>query len=317
MNNISRRDFVQKFSSAGIIMPFIRPVELFKESASAQGIHIFSKHLQFLDYSNMAAVAAEIGFDGIDLTVRPKGHVLPEQVAVDLSKAVSAIKKKGLQSIMMATNITDATSSVSQNILRTASSLGFKYFRTDAFHYPAQGSLPELLKGYEKKINALAAFAAPLGIRGSYQNHSGNYVGAPLWEVYELIKSAGKNGMGSQFDIRHAVVEGGESWPQSVRLLAPYINTIVIKDFLWEKINGKWAVKNVPLGDGMVDFPKYFSLLKKYGVDVPVSLHCEYSLGGAEHGASQISIAEKEVYKAMDKDLGLLRRWMKEAGLNA
>lgn len=312
---MNRRDFVQKVSNVGIVMPFIRPVELFKESAATQGIHIFSKHLQFLDYSNMAAVASDLGFDGVDLTVRPKGHVLPEQVAVELPKAVSAIKNKGLQSVMMATNITDVTSPVSQNILRTASSLGFKYFRTDAFHYPAQGSLPELLKGYKKQINALAAFAAPLGIRGSYQNHSGNYVGAPLWEVYELIKSADKNGMGSQFDIRHAVVEGGESWPQSVRLLAPYINTIVIKDFLWEKINGKWAVKNVPLGEGMVDFPKYFSLLKQYGINVPISLHCEYALGGAEHGASQISISEKAVYQAMKKDLILLKKWIKEAGL--
>lgn len=317
MNSISRRDFVNNLSWAGMVLPFMSPSDWFIQKPSGSSIHVFSKHLQFLDYKNMAAAAADLGFDGVDLTVRPKGHVLPEQVAVDLPKAVSAIKMKGLQSIMMATNITDATNPVSQNILRTASSLGFKYFRTDAFHYPGKGFLPELLKGYEKQIIALAAFAAPLGIKGSYQNHSGNYVGAPLWEVYELIKSADKNGMGSQFDIRHAVVEGGESWPQTVRLLSPYINTIVVKDFLWEKVNGKWAVKNVPLGEGMVDFPKYFSLLKQYGVDVPVSLHCEYSLGGAEHGASQISISKKTVYDAMHKDLSRLKSWLKEAGLNA
>jgi L-ribulose-5-phosphate 3-epimerase len=34
-------------------------------------INIFSKHLQFLNYYDLAEAAAEMGFDGIDLTVRP------------------------------------------------------------------------------------------------------------------------------------------------------------------------------------------------------------------------------------------------------
>jgi hypothetical protein len=32
----------------------------------------------------MAKAATEIGFDGVDLTVRPKGHVLPDNVEKDL-----------------------------------------------------------------------------------------------------------------------------------------------------------------------------------------------------------------------------------------
>jgi L-ribulose-5-phosphate 3-epimerase len=32
-------------------------------------INIFSKHLQFLNYHDMAEAVAEMGFDGIDLTV--------------------------------------------------------------------------------------------------------------------------------------------------------------------------------------------------------------------------------------------------------
>jgi len=41
-------------------------------------ISIFSKHLQWLDYKEMANVLSEVGFDGADLTVRPGGHVLPD-----------------------------------------------------------------------------------------------------------------------------------------------------------------------------------------------------------------------------------------------
>ena len=60
-------------------------------------IHVFSKHLQWLDYRGMAEAAAEIGFDGVDLTVRPRGHVLPERVEDDLPRAVEAVRQAGLR----------------------------------------------------------------------------------------------------------------------------------------------------------------------------------------------------------------------------
>lgn len=62
-------------------------------SKSPLKIHIFSKHLQFLNYQDMAEAAAEIGFDGVDLAVRPGGHVVPEKVGNDLPKAVKALEK--------------------------------------------------------------------------------------------------------------------------------------------------------------------------------------------------------------------------------
>src|SRR5881296_1486962 len=40
-------------------------------------VAIFSKHLQFLQGDALAAGAADIGFDGIDITVRKGGHVEP------------------------------------------------------------------------------------------------------------------------------------------------------------------------------------------------------------------------------------------------
>src|SRR5690606_9411745 len=70
-------------------------------------LHVFSKHLQFLNYKDMAEAAAEIGFDGVDLTVRPKGHVLPERAQDDLPLAVEAIKKAGLSALLMTTAVDD------------------------------------------------------------------------------------------------------------------------------------------------------------------------------------------------------------------
>jgi L-ribulose-5-phosphate 3-epimerase len=53
----------------------------------------------------------------------------------------------------------------------------------------------------------------------------------------------------------------------------------------------------------MVDFKKYFALLKEYNINVPVSLHFEYALGGAEHGEFKITVDKKVVFDAMRRDL--------------
>jgi L-ribulose-5-phosphate 3-epimerase UlaE len=96
-------------------------------------------------------------------------------------------------------------------------------------------------------------------------------------------------------------------------LIQSQIKTLAIKDFHWQKENGKWVVHDTPMGEGMVDFKTYFKLLKQYEINVPVSLHLEYSLGGAEHGATKLSCDKQIVFNAMKKDLQKVRDlWQQE-----
>ena len=60
-------------------------------------ICIFSKHLQWLNVADAAKLAMDIGFDGIDLTVRKGGHIEPSRAAEDLPGAVETIRKAGLE----------------------------------------------------------------------------------------------------------------------------------------------------------------------------------------------------------------------------
>jgi len=266
-------------------------------------IHIFSKHLQFLNYHDMAEAAAEMGFDGIDLTVRPNGHVLPERVETDMPKAVEAMRKVGLMPLLMTTSVQDADNMTDKQVLKTAVKLGIQYYRMNWFAYPEEKSIPESLQYFQQKIKDLSYLNKELGLIGCYQNHAGTGVGSSIWELWELLREADKKYMGLQYDIRHAVVEGGMSWQNGLRLVQPQIKTIAIKDFMWEKKNGIWDTVNTPVGEGMLDFKTYFKLLKQYQVSVPVTLHLEYPIGGAESGAAQISCDKEIVFDAMKKDL--------------
>ena len=316
-NRYTRRTFLRQTAKVGSLFPIAQclKVKSYPEKLKDDKlqVHIFSKHLQFLDYDDMAVAAADIGFDGVELTVRPGGHVEPENVKADLPRAVAAIKKHNLSSSMMVTAI-NKLDSLSRSVLDTASDLGIQYYRLGYYQYPKEGSMPEALKLFQRQIQKLSGLNKELGLRGTYQNHAGGVVGASMWEVWHLLEGTDSNAMGSQYDIRHALVEGGGSWRNGLRLINERINTIVLKDFRWEKLNGKWQLLNTPLGEGMVDFIAYFKLLKHYNIEVPVTLHFEYDLFGVEHGGRELDRSSRsKVYGAMKKDLQLVHRWWQEA----
>lgn len=284
-----------------------------QNAQEAQSIHIFSKHLQFLDYRMTGQVAAEIGFDGVDLTVRPKGHVLPEQVKRDLPKAIKEIQSGGSRCEMITTRVEHVKNQLDVDVLETAASSGVKYYRMNWYKFPEGKPMPDALLKYQKQIQKLSKLNRQLGLIGCYQNHAGRDVGGSFWEIYQLLEKADPDHFGTQYDIRHAMAEGGFSWENGFRLLQPFIQTIVLKDFYWRKEAGKWKITNCPIGEGMVDFDKYFKLLKAHHMNPPVSLHLEYPLGGAEKGLSKISVDEEVVFDAMKKDLRTVRQLWKEA----
>jgi L-ribulose-5-phosphate 3-epimerase len=288
--------------------PSVRP----PKADEAFKISIFSKNLQWLDYTEMAKVAADLGFDGVDLTVRPLGHVLPENVETDLPKAVEAIKKAGLKMYMMTTAITAVDEPHTEKILKTASSLGIRHYRTGWLTYDDKKSIEDNLKAKREQFQKLADLNAKYSISGEYQNHSGMYFGAPVWDLYRILQEINSPWLGSQYDILHAHVEGFNAWPIGLKLIAPYIRSICLKDFVWGIKDGKWALQTMPAGEGLIDFKKYLGLLKQYNVSVPVSLHYEYDLGGAENGAFTITMAREKVLAAMRKDIATFRKLIQE-----
>jgi sugar phosphate isomerase/epimerase len=284
-------------------------------SGKIQEICIFSKHLQFLDYDEMAETAAEIGFDGVDLTVRPDGHVLPENVERDLPKAINAVEKAGLKVPMITTAITDPNEWESHKILGTAANKGVKVYRMGYIKYDFKKGIVKTLNDLKGLIDKLVKSNEFFNIVGNYQNHDGIEIGAVIWDLWTLFKDHNTTWIGSQYDIRHNTVEGGKSWPVDLRLISPYIHSLVFKDFKWGIVNGKWQVINTPIGEGMVDFPAFLKIVRDLGIGGPVSMHYEYPLTDKPLEEMDPQIAKQQVMKAMKRDLIVMNKYLKEAGL--
>jgi sugar phosphate isomerase/epimerase len=282
-------------------------------------VAIFSKHLQFIPSAELANTAAELGFDGIDITVRAGGHVEPARAAQDLPPLVSLIRRLELEVPMVTTDIVDVSSSNARVVLKTLADLGIRYYRWGGFKYREDQPLALQMEDFQQRSAQLAALNAEYNVCAIYHTHSGvDLVGAPVWDIFQILKDLDTNAVAINYDVGHATVEGGlGGWMDSFSLAEHAIRGVAFKDFVWQKSRGgNWEPAWVPLGEGMVRFALFCSMLGKTSFNGPVQLHFEYPLGGADAGKRQLTIEREQVFAAMRRDLRQLRGYLNDAGLS-
>ena len=310
MPAMSRREVL---ALAGVALTSGAPAPL-----SPPRICIFSKHLQWLNVADAARLAADIGFDGIDLTVRKGGHIEPSRAAEELPRAVETIRKAGLEVPMVTTDIVTAQSEHAREILRTIGSLGIHVYRWGGFRLDPDRSIPKQLEAARGPVRELAALNQSYGVCAMYHIHSGSGVlGASIWDLYLVLKGFDPDSVGVNYDIAHATIEGGlAGWRNSASLMAPFTRGIALKDFYWDKgADRVWRPRWCPIGDGMVNFTEYFQVLRP-GFRGPFQLHFEYrEMGGAEDGKRSLSISRDQFARYAGRDLGRSRELMRKAGL--
>jgi L-ribulose-5-phosphate 3-epimerase len=283
--SVSRRMFLGAAATALAAKPL--------EQAFKPQLVVFSKHLAHLDYEELGKTAKEFGFDGVDLTVRPKGHVLPERVAEDLPRAVEAIRKYGIAVPMITTELTSATDPAAIPTLRTAASLGIPFFKPGYWRY-APGPVDPQVKSTAAEVHRLAMLAGEHRIAMGLHNHSGNYIGEAVWDTWAMIHDLDPRWTGFYYDPGHAAIEGGLGGHDvSLRLALPRLKMVAVKDFLWRKEPTGWESIWRPLGEGAVDWKSVMDALRKGGFQGPISLHQEYTV--------------PDMLGALRKDLAFLR----------
>jgi sugar phosphate isomerase/epimerase len=280
---------------------------------------LFSKHLHWADYELAARLTRDTGFEGIDLTVRPGGHVEPERVREDLPRATEIFAKAGVPVVMITTNIQTPSTPLARDVLETAKSLGITHYRWNDFLYDPDKPLPAQLEALKPQVSALAKLNESLGLTAMYHIHSGfNRVGTSVWDLWSLLRDENPDRVSFNFDIGHATVEGGfGGWVNSLRLVLGHTRGTAVKDFYWEKNQrGEWRPRWCPLGEGMVDWPRYFEMLKAATTPMPLQLHLEYpEIGAAGSGRKQLDLPQQRVVSMIRRDAETLLGLRAKAGL--
>lgn len=258
-------------------------------------ICVFEKYLQSLSVDELAEVVAELGFTGIEATVRRGGRIKPERAHEELPQLIEALDKHQLEVTIMTTDVVRADDPASRRLLEIAAKLGIKRYRLGYHHYNPARNISAQLDELKPIFADLAAMNQQLGITGLYQNHAGmNCVGASLWDLQQLLEPTSAKHLAVAFDIRHAMVESGQSWEIAYRLIQPHISAVYVKDYAWQ---GRKDT-HVPLGKN-ID-PRFFELLRQDNFSGPYSLHVEYG----------DRAKTKEHLANLRTDLAQLRQWL-------
>lgn len=273
-------------------------------------ISVFSKHLQFVRDEALAEAALQIGVDGVDLTVRGGGHVLPDRVATDLPRVVELLRKQNLKVPMVTTNIVDAKSSHAEAVLATCAKLGIRDYRWVGFKYEPDRPILQQLDALKSRVAALASLNRKYGVRAMYHTHSGvGLVGASIWDLNYLLKDFDPQLVSINYDVGHATIEGGYGgWINSFHVTGPYLGGVALKDFAWGQDKASaWRARWKPVGEGMVRFGEFFAMVRKRNFSGPIQIHFEYPLGGAEAGKTELSLPASRVLESMKADVKRVR----------
>jgi L-ribulose-5-phosphate 3-epimerase len=298
MDMLTRREWIQATAGAAVATAVARP-----RAASAPTYCFFSKHLPDLNWGDVARAVRDIGFGGVDLTVRTNGHVLPAKAAVDLPRAIEAIKAQGVSVPMVTTELTNPADPNARPLLQAAARSGVRYFKTGYWHYTATGDVRAQLAAVGKDLEGLAALAREYGIELGFHNHTA-YVGAALWDIAPAMDRLDPKWAGYYFDPRHAVAEGGGgAWKASTSLASTRLKMVAVKDFYWKKTEKGWVIQDCPIGEGQVDWAWMGKALHAASFAGPVSVHLEYEIPG-----STAAERTKRTLDAAQKDLAFVKK---------
>jgi sugar phosphate isomerase/epimerase len=294
----TRRELIRTVGKAALLTAVTRDVRLAAQSPRV--FCLFSKHLPELNWSDLGRAVKDAGFAGVDLTVRPGGHVLPERAAEDLPRAIATLTALGLKVPMITTDLTSASAPVARPLLQAAARSGVKFFKTGYWRYSSSPDVRTQVAEAGKALEGLAALARECGIEMGFHNHQA-YIGAALWDIAPVIDRLDARWAGYYFDPRHAVAEGGGgAWKAATHLVAPRLKMVAVKDCRWVKSSKGWEIENCPLGEGLVDWAFVGKALTDARFDGPISLHLEYAIpSGTRH-----------TLDAAERDLAFARRFL-------
>lgn len=281
-------------------------------------IDLYGRHLLWLRAPvEVARVARDAGYDGVDINVRPgtQGHVAPERVAQDLPPFVAAVRAEGIEVSSITPPIADADSPYAEDILATAASLGIRHYWWGTYRYQTGMPVQAQLDALKPRVAKLAALNARHGMTAMYHTYAGNAVGTPIWDLLSILKDHDPAAVGFHYDVGHMVREGANGlWATNLRAAGRYVTGVSVKDFVWVKgADGKWRTDWVPLGDGLVPLETMAAILQEIGFAGPIENQPEYDDGMG--GKTELTIPRERFLAAMRHDHNVLRKALAGAGL--
>jgi len=243
---------------------------------------LYSKVLIKVGYIDLPMIVQALGFDGVDLSVEHDGHVLPEKAGNQLMPALEAFTGIGLDVPMITTGLTKAQDRESEEVLGLATYIQVPIFRPGHWKFTGSVQIEMQLPYVQRDVANLSQLGRYTKMAMGIHNYMDGAEGAAVADINRVIRPIDPQWVGYDFDVAYATREGGESgFEGPLGIALPRLKMVTVRDFKWDQPpGGVRTAKPCPLGDGVVDFAKFFAALAKARFAGPVTLPVDHSPAG-------------------------------------
>jgi sugar phosphate isomerase/epimerase len=221
----------------------------------------------------LAAYVRELGFDGVELPVRPGYPVNPDNVTTELLRAARPFADAGL-------TIASIAGPTDEHTIAACGEAGIPIIRICLAIPPGRSYLDyiaEVQRDYAALIPALDDAHVTIGI----QNHCGRFV-ANAMGIHQLLQPFEPRHIAAVWDPAHCALQG-EIPELAADILWTHLRMINLKNAYWLRTNGLEAeyaqYKHYWTSgrQGLCSWPSVIAILRQRRYDGPICLTAEYS----------------------------------------
>lgn len=283
-------------------------------------IILFTKFFETLEPPALGEHVAGLGYDGLDLTVRPGYPINPDNVRTALPPAARQWEALGLSCpmITMPTDFNDPTHANAVAIYEAAAEAGVQVIKTGYFIFKPGMDYWAAVDHARRQLEGFEALSARTGVKSLHHTHSGAVLGSNCAGLMHLLQGRDPAHVGAYIDPGHLAVDG-EDIDMAFAMCDEYLAAVAAKDACHlpdprPNAPAAYGPAFVYVGDGAAPWGRVLELLAERDFDGPLTVHTEYTarqdviatVGGKDRSADADAIRAR----GAAQDLQFLRsRW--------
>ena len=265
---------------------------------------VFVKHWPELSLQELGAMVKGLGFDGVELPVRPGFQVTPETAVQKLPEAVRILADQGIRTASVAAE-------AAKNIIAACGNAGVPLIRIMAPIDRKAGYLATESK-LRNELDALLPVLEENGVAIGVQNHCGEFIGSAIGLMH-LIEGYDPELVGAVLDLGHSGLVG-EPEEMAIDIVWSHLLLVNLKSAYWRRAAGQeakdalWEPYWTLGGFGLCSWRKTVKELQRRGYGGDICLTAEYS----RPDGSGAALGGEGVKERVRQDLDYLRSLMQE-----
>lgn len=248
--------------------------------ATTNCLAVFVKPWKALSLQELGAHVRRLGFEWIELPVRPGFPCRPETITTDLPKAVEILGAEGVHIL----NITADMPLDDERMYAACAAAGITLNRV-MFHC-RERNYWEAEAEARRKLDSAVKLCERYNVRIGVQNHVGGFVGVHEFGLYHLLQGYDPRYFGAIWDAAHNALEGMA--PElALDVIGERLMIVNLKNAFWQRVTGpeaavaEWKVYWTSGRQGRASWPRVAAKLRQIRYTGPICLTAEYSDAGS------------------------------------